>query len=243
LNETVKKPIPSVIIETAEQWSGRATLLILFGIVLEIGILFIFTHEISLIEKIGLTLANLLIAIGLAIEYVCIRKAAFAAVELQRSADEKIAASGLQSAEANQKALEAQVELARLKAPRTLSPKQQERITSKIEQFSGQEYAIGVSTSSDAVSFSDLIDTLLKAAGWKKVAPLGAVTVHGAAFALTAIAGIRVQVAPSQKAEYEPIADVLASALAFEGIEASAATSLDVEKRPTAIQIIIGNKI
>jgi hypothetical protein len=68
-----------------------------------------FAHNISRWEKAGLVLANAAIGIGLAIEYVCIRKTVAASATLQRDSDERIAA-------ASARAEEARLETERLKS-------------------------------------------------------------------------------------------------------------------------------
>jgi hypothetical protein len=145
---------------------------------------------------------------------------------------------------ANARALEAQLALEKFKAPRTFTPEQQQRITSKVIQFTGQEWAASVSSVPDALSFLMSLDAALKDAGWIRVPPLGDVTIADGqvSIALFEKPGIRVQVAPDRESDLGLVARVLAAAMQSEGIAAEAATSVEVEKRPTAIQIMIGYK-
>jgi hypothetical protein len=108
-----RKNDPHQKLESLERWSARATLLILAGIVVDIGLLFWFPHE--RIERLGGTIANALIAVGLIIEYLVILRAIVATGNANRESDEKIAAAEARAAEANQKAQEAILELARLR--------------------------------------------------------------------------------------------------------------------------------
>jgi hypothetical protein len=172
-----------------------------------------------------------------------------AAKEATAKADLRIAelstqAEGLRkdTAQANARALEAQVALETFKAPRALSPEQQAAISEKIKPFAGQEYAFAVSPTIDALSLMEEIDTALQGAGWVRVAPLGAVVVGGAAVAYFKSSGVRVQVAKSRNADIGPVATLLAEALTDQGIVAASAMSPDVDVRPTAMQIVIGIK-
>src|SRR6266576_3618218 len=82
-------------------------------------------------ERLWGIVANVLIGVGLAAEYVVIGRAIIAGREAQQESDERVAAAEARSAEANARAAEAQLETERLRgehiglqqrlAPRTLS--------------------------------------------------------------------------------------------------------------------------
>jgi archaellum component FlaG (FlaF/FlaG flagellin family) len=146
-------------------------------------------------------------------------------------------------AEANARALEAQLALEKFKAARTLSPEQQKRIADKMRRFAGQEWAASIAFSTDSLSLLAEIDSALKAAGWIRGAALGQVTVGGnTSISLFEAPGVRVQIAPSKAADLTSVAAALASAIMDEGIDATPALSADVEVKPTVIQITIGLK-
>jgi hypothetical protein len=105
-------------LESLERWSARATLLILLGIIADIALLFWFPHAGT--ERLAGTAANVVIALGLAIEYVVILRAIIETGKANRESDEKIA-------EANERAIKAdlaRVELEAKLAPRSLSKEQ-----------------------------------------------------------------------------------------------------------------------
>jgi hypothetical protein len=151
--------------------------------------------------------------------------------------------TGEKISESNARTKEAELALAKLKAPRTLSLEAQARIVEKVKPFSGQEYAFSITPGPDALSFLELLEVALKEAGWVRGPPLGTITVDDGrvAVSLFKAPGVRIQVAPATSL-HDAAARVLAGALVEEEIAAEAATSPDVAARPTVIQIVIGLK-
>ncbi len=151
--------------------------------------------------------------------------------------------TGKKISESDARTKEAELALAKIRTPRSLDPEAKARVVAKIKPFSGQEYAFSLTLGFDAIGFLEILDAVLKEAAWVKVAPLGDVVTGGGAASVSLFKspGIRVQVSPMTDA-HDAGARALATALAKEGIEAEAAASHDVDKRPTAIQIVIGLK-
>jgi hypothetical protein len=102
---------PHQKLESLERWSARATLLILVGIIIEIGLILWFPHDRW--ERLGSATANALVGIGLIVEYVVILRAIVASGDADRSSNERIAASEARAAEANERTAEAVLETAR----------------------------------------------------------------------------------------------------------------------------------
>jgi hypothetical protein len=100
-----KKNDPHQQLELLERWSGHATLIILAGIILEIGLLFWFPHDPA--ERVGGAIADVLIAAGLIAEYIVILRVTVATGEANRESDEKIAEAATRAAEANERAAKA----------------------------------------------------------------------------------------------------------------------------------------
>jgi hypothetical protein len=148
--------------------------------------------------------------------------------------------------EARERAQEAELELARLKAPRTLTPEQQQRVTSKLQKFAGQEFAGQVTPGSDdARPLWEALDKALRAANWVRVPPYGlAVGDPPAGVPLAPNSGVTVFVAASRADEVAATAQALASALMAEGLIAglSASAGPRMEQRPNVIVIEIGRK-
>jgi hypothetical protein len=89
-------------LEALERWSAKATLLIFFGIILDIALILYFPHDTG--ERIGSVAANALIGAGLIVEYVVILRAITASGEAQRESDQKVAQANTRAAEANERA-------------------------------------------------------------------------------------------------------------------------------------------
>jgi len=148
--------------------------------------------------------------------------------------------------EARERANEAELELARLKTPRMLTPEQQRRVAAKLEKFAGQEFEGQVAPGSeDARPLLEALDKALSAAQWVRVPPSGlAVGDPPAGVPLAPNSGVTVFVAASRANEFAPIAQSLAAALMAEGIIAgvSASAGPRMEQRPNVIVIEIGRK-
>src|SRR6266571_4228727 len=131
--------------------------------------------------------------------------------------------------EARERAREAELELAKLKTPRTLTPEAQRSVAASLQKFSGQEFEGQVAPGSeDARPLWEELDKALRAANWVRVAP----------------SGLAVFVAASRANELAPIAHALAAALMAEGLIAGVTASAGprMEQRPNVIVIEIGRK-
>jgi len=149
-------------------------------------------------------------------------------------------------AEARERADEAELELAKIKTPRMLTPEAQRRVAAKLRQFAGQEFAGQVAPGSDdARPLWETLDKALTAAGWVRVPPIGlAVGDPPAGVPLVPNSGVTAFVAASRANEFAPIAQLLAAALMAEGIIAgvSASAGPQMEQRPAVIIVEIGRK-
>ena len=76
--------------------------------------------------------------------------------------------------EARERAREAELELAKLKTPRTLTPEAQRRVAAVLQKFAGQEFEGQVAPGSeDARPLWEELDKALRAANWVRMAPSG----------------------------------------------------------------------
>ena len=80
-----------------------------------------------------------------------------------------IAAAEARAAEANLVASEAQLELAKLKAPRTVAPEDQVKMIADLKAFTGQKYSAAVFQDPEALALLRVLDAMLRSAGWVKV--------------------------------------------------------------------------
>ena len=225
-----KKLDPNTELENSERWSGHATLLILAGIVLELVALYVFTKGISWIEKAVLSIANMLVGIGLVIEYRCIGRAKIATGELQRLSDEKVATAEALGAEANQRAAEANLALEKFRAPRVLSDEQIDRIAKELRRFAGVQFDMGISSRDpELLRLVVLLERALEKAEWTEIDFRGSEgisavrTRSGAPSIGTSVSAIGVIVGLSRPEKELPMvanaALALANALEAEGIE------------------------
>lgn len=121
--------------ETNSHRAHLSAYVLIAGLVLELLIAFIWYRG---SETLAEMVAVLLIVGGVWGEVFFGNKARIAG-------DKQLAQYEARTAEANQKAQEAILELAALQAPRVLSREQRGRIVDKLKQFSGTEYDITVS--------------------------------------------------------------------------------------------------
>ena len=148
--------------------------------------------------------------------------------------------------EARERAREAELELAKLTTPRTLTPEGRRRVASALQKFAGQEFEGQVAPGSeDARPLWKELDQALRAANWVRVAPSGlAVGDPPAGIPLSPNSGVTVFVAASRANELAPTAHAVAAALMAEGLIAGVTASANprMEQRPNVIVIEIGRK-
>lgn len=124
---------PHSAIENLERASAAATLWILVGILIDIVALFLFSHDMG--ERIVGVIANGLIGLGLAAEYLVIGKVIDATKEAERESNERVARIEQQAAEANARAAEAELRTEKLKLElswRRISPAEAETISATL---------------------------------------------------------------------------------------------------------------
>lgn len=155
-------------------------------------------------------------------------------------------ASRAAAAEANARAIEAQLALERFKSDRTLSDNQRAKIVEKIREFAGQSYILSVSPDQEALQLMRLLAPIFRHAGWKQVkspsALLDADTQAGISTATER--GVRVQIAPSKQTDKHllEVSSAMTAALNAEGIAAEQTLVQELDQTPDAIQIRVGSK-
>ena len=133
---------PEDVLDATEKVSEYATLAILLGIIIEIGQP-LYREKIPDYEVYFSVIANVIIALGLLAEFLCIGASSRASSSLKIESDNRVAAANLRASEADQKAIEANAEIARLSwaleqerdrsRPRSLTQDQIEAIISNIK--------------------------------------------------------------------------------------------------------------
>lgn len=168
-----------------------------------------------------------------------------ASAKKQAAEAESHLANALQrAADAEREALEATRELLKLKTPRSLSARQQERIKSKIKLFPEIPFDLWVSTDSDSTALMEIIDATLRSAGWK-FNSTGSPIVFAGKAGIIAVSGISIHFAQEHRGEWEPSVIVLRDALTAERIPTTGvADNADAEKnmKRDRIHVMIGSK-
>ena len=130
-------------------------------------------------------------------------------LERATEAQRHLAESNERAAHAEQESAEAKLALEKFKAPRVLSPQEQQVIASRVSKFVGQEYSVTTFWDlKEPLAFSNQLHHVLQAAGWKYIPPG-----EGGAFLLGGIAGVQVWVHPDADLPVKEAATALISAL------------------------------
>jgi hypothetical protein len=155
------------------------------------------------------------------------------------------------AAKAEDHAAQANLELAKLKAPRSLSSEQQKQISEKLRVFGGLEFDVALDPKSEPQDLLSQVEDALTSAGWKEIdwkagnasAELNFVRKGRPAAGIAAVSGVIIQLHPERVGELMPVAEAIASALNAEGIVAKAEPGLGVPNvNGGAIHVLIGDK-
>ncbi len=117
-----------------EIFARRGGIAVIAGLIVEVTIAVIFHEDRTanqIVEKWSLVFANALIALGVFGELFFARKALLASARLKEMSDEKVTEANARAAEANERTVEAQLELAKLwerVARRVVTPEMREKL-------------------------------------------------------------------------------------------------------------------
>jgi hypothetical protein len=132
------------------------------------------------------------------------------------------------------------LELERIKAPRSLDASQQTRMVEQLKPFAGQEYSFNVFPDPEPISLMQIIDNVLKNAGWVRIrSQLGDIETQGAGHATDT--GLQIGIKPTSDNALRNLAILLASMFTTEGIPAVAAQIAEL-KNDKVININVGKK-
>jgi hypothetical protein len=146
------------------------------------------------------------------------------------------------TAEANARAIEAQLTLEKFKAPRSL--RRPQSVVDKLKPFAGVPFDIALNVEPEVVALMDQITVVLRQAGWswKDLANTSGIKFGNSnlpAMGILAVSGIFIQIAESKRLDWGPAATALGEALVAEGIEVKGEVG---EISDDAIHIKIGKK-
>ena len=159
--------------------------------------------------------------------------------------ESQVAFAEARAAEANAVASQAQLELAKLKEPRTITPEDEEKVIAVLKEFAGQKFSLVVYQDPEALALVRVVDVILKSAGWLRVPSQISdivVEVGGDIAGTSHDSGVAAFVGPNnQSAEGALLA--LCKALTDAGIPCQPNRTEQLrEKTPKAILINIGKK-
>jgi hypothetical protein len=156
----------------------------------------------------------------------------------------ELGATGERAARAIERATKAELDLAKLKAVRTLDAEQQQRMITKLAQFPGTPFVLSVNPDAESIDFMGIVAATLMAAKWVwEPAPKNVDRVGHLQAALWYRSGIAVTIRSANQTKLMLAADGLASALEAEGfkVETGLVPAM-VAGNPNAVHVIVGSK-
>lgn len=231
------------------QWANLSGWAIVAGLVFEVIVLLWFSKDRSWLETGALIIANLIIAAGVGLEIHFGHRVGAASMDLQRISDEKIAEAEARAAEANQKAQEASLELARFRAPRMLTREQMDRVSDQVKEFAPLIFDAAVNPGDPEFrGCLRFIELVLGKAGWTQIDWVGSGEIGNRKsiglpnFGLGAsVRNVVIGFFVDESSTYIRPATTLADALTAEGIIAHAAPMLPGQSK-APITIVVGPK-
>ncbi|MEA2897900.1 MAG: hypothetical protein QOJ84_3515 [Bradyrhizobium sp.] len=190
------------------------------------------TPDKSSVEAIFLVIANLAIAAGVYAEIHFGRKAESIAASLQQLSDERVA-------QANERALTAQLELEKFRKPRSLPSWKLPDFERALKPFAGTPYLIRSMLDSEIFRLAEMLQRAFKWSQWVEI-ELGEPSYGGIA-SMNEYDGIEIRIDASRRGEWWEAAKAVADVFVSEGIDAEARV-MESGTPPTAIHIYIGRK-
>ncbi len=184
--------------------------------------------------------AFLAVVIALAVEFAAIKFASPYKETLEK-------ARQLQIAQLTDRSAAAELELAKLKKPRALSPEQQKRVAFPMNRFGGISFNVSVSNTKEAINLLGQIEGALASAGLVQVdwpTETAFIREGKPRVGFTTESGVAIQVDDADTGPLQPIAKILASALRAEGIEAewTPMTTSPHQMGRQTLHVVIGQK-
>jgi hypothetical protein len=147
---------------------------------------------------------------------------------------------------ANERAAEAELALAKIRTPRTISPQYSATMIAKLKQFAGTPYALYLFDDPEAASLLSQIEWILEAAGWNGRSGPGDMVKsrpNKSDIALTTMAGLFVQIDRDHQSILLPAGSALAGTLRNAGLIVRLEVgNLRSPIDKTAIRIVVGQK-
>src|ERR1019366_3858090 len=149
-------------IESLEGWADFSAWMIVVGLVVEVG-LAAGVSDSSFVNKWGLVASDALVAIGVAGEILFTRRARRLSAELQTESNKQVAA-------ANERAANAELELAKFRSRRFIPPVKIEEIAERLKRLAPVKFDFSVSAiDQEFMGLMDQIGLMCLWANWEWV--------------------------------------------------------------------------
>lgn len=234
---------------SCERWGIWCGALVVAAVIAELVIAWIEPpYNTFLVDS---AIADAAIALGIVGEVAFGMRDGRIQTELRKRSNEKLGAAEKAASEAGQRAAEASLELARIKAPRSFSAEAVDRIVAKLLAFSGTQFDIGtIQGDPEVFRFQDQLEAALARAGWKQVhwvVPEGNIVLTRAgkpATGFVTASDVTVGAYPEKAGTLGRAAIVFAEALNAEGVVARAEFVGEAfsNKNRDVVHIVIGRK-
>jgi hypothetical protein len=235
--------------------------LLLFGLLLTLGLIGEYSGAVRWKEYVKVF--EMFVIIGVAGELLADGGIFLCSSHLQTISDLEVASLNVRAtqAEANlgraisdtesakARIAEAELELAKLRIPRTLDSK---RLTEKLKPFAGTPFVLAINPVAETINFAQLISGSALAAKWiallpqspPKSGPVDMVSVGQVEASIWYLSGLTIGFRPEDRAVLEKPADALAFALEEQGfkVKTGLIDGNTVPGSPGAVHIVVGSK-
>jgi outer membrane murein-binding lipoprotein Lpp len=144
---------------------------------------------------------------------------------------------------AKEEAAKANLELAKLRTPRTISLQGQSEIIGALQPFSGTPYDLSVASDSESADLMKIIQTLLHVAGWKQISAKGPIGLSNSdpLIGITVNTGVHVEIDRGKYSAWGAAIEKLVGVLKAKNI-ATQGNAADTGVEPNCVHIFIGKK-
>jgi hypothetical protein len=162
--------------------------------------------------------------------------------------DEEMARLHLKTAQTRERAANAELELGKIKAPRTLRLERQQEIARRIKPFARQRYRAAISQAADdGLAFWESLYATLESASWVYI-PAGTPSMGNppAGIPIAAIPGVEIRFDPARREELTPAALALGTALRTDGMAVAVNTNKQSDQNEAdrdIFLIVIGARV
>lgn len=153
--------------ESCDRWERGCAAIVVVAVVAELVLAAVHPSYDSLWNRAGSAFADAAIALGIVGEVWFGRRDARIQTELRNRSNKKLGDAEKIAAEANERAKQIELELAKFKAPRSLTPEQQKALAAEISVFKGQRvYLVASPSTSETEIFMRVLAYVFQLAEW-----------------------------------------------------------------------------